>query len=257
MKLNADNKRRVVARLRAAGVSVPAEPYSRAEPDLLVESLSGSRAFDLKTSSECLLNVRISNVSYGRLQLCDPRANLLDHDWQFSFQADARQYEPEQKMYRMLSGRRIGYDSVLNHRLRSPIAPGGSIEGWLLAFNLEEKIPWEHLDRTMVPLQLVLTDQYGRDHESICDVTVDRTDTMPKPKIAWRSGSSLYYGGSRRVPEFDHSLKARTVLGKGEPAETAEIPDVIKSLTALLQRPDLNFMMQQIDAMEQSAAVEG
>jgi hypothetical protein len=32
---------------------------------------------------------------------------------------------------------------------------------------------------------------------------------------------------------------------------------VIKSLTALLQRPDLDFMMQQIDAMEQSAAVEG
>ena len=257
MKLSADKKRKVVARLRAAGVWVPAEPYSRAEPDLLVESLSGSRAFDLKTSSECLLNVRISNVSYGRLQLCDPRANLLDEDWKFSFQEDARQYEPKRKMYRMLSGRRIGYDSVLNHRLSSQIAPGASIEGWLLAFNLEEKIPWEHLDRTMVSLRLVLTDQYGRDHESICDVTVDRTDTMPKPRIAWRDGSSLYSGGSRRVLEFDHSLKARNAVGKGKPAETAATPPVIKSLTALLQRPDLDFMLQQIDAMEQSAAVEG
>jgi hypothetical protein len=257
MKLSADKKRRVVARLRAAGVSVPAEPHSRAEPDLLVESLSGSRAFDLKTSSECLLNVRISNVSYGRLQLCDPRANLLDEDWKFSFQEDARQYEPKRKMYRMLSGRRIGYDSVLNHRLSSQIAPGASIEGWLLAFNLEEKIPWEHLDRTMVSLRLVLTDQYGRDHESICDVTVDRTDTMPKPRIAWRDGSGLYSGGSRRVLEFDHSLKARNAVGKGKPAETAATPPVIKSLTALMQRPDLDFMMQQIDAMEQSAALEG
>jgi hypothetical protein len=79
---------------------------------------------------------------------------------------------------------------------------------------------------------------------------------MPKPKIAWRDGSSLYYGGSRRIPEFDHSLKARNAVGKGKPAETAETPPVIKSLSALLQRPDLDFMMQQIDALEQSVAVE-
>jgi|ERR1700686_1337362 len=256
MKLSVGKKRKVVARLRAAGVSVPAEPHSRAEPDLRVESLPGSRAFDLKNGSECLMNVRISNVSYGPLQLCDPRADLLDQDWQFSFQGDARQYEPERKMYRMLSGRRIGYDSVLNHRLGNQIAPGGSIEGWLLAFNLDQKIPWHYLDRQVVPLELVLTDQYGRDHESICEVTVDRTDTMPKPRIARRVGSSLYYGG-RRIPEFDHSLKARNAVGKGKVAEPAETPRVIKSLRALLQRPDLDFMMQQIDAMEQSADVEG
>ena len=71
---------------------MPAPPHSRAEPDLRVESLPGSRAFDLKKGSECLLNVRISNVSYGPLQLSDPRANLLDQDWQFSFQADAQQH---------------------------------------------------------------------------------------------------------------------------------------------------------------------
>jgi hypothetical protein len=41
------------------------------------------------------------------------------------------------------------------------------------------------------------------------------------------------------------------------PAESAETPPVIKSLRALLQTPDLDFMMQQIDAMEQSADVEG
>ena len=257
MKLSADKKRRVVSRLRAAGVSVPAEPHSRAEPDLRVESLPGSRAFDLKNGSECLLKVRISNVSYGPLRLCDPRANLLDQDWQFSFQGDARQYEPERKMYRMLSGRRIGYDSVLNHRLGNQIAPGGSIEGWLLAFNFDQKIPGHYLDRQMVPLQLVLTDQYGRDHESICEVTVDRTDTMPKPRIARRVGSSLYYGdGGRRIPEFDHSLKARNAVGKGKVAEPAETPHVIKSLTELLQKPDLDFMVPEWNAMEQSADVD-
>ena len=257
MKLSADKKRRVVARLRAAGVSMPAPPHSRAEPDLRVESLRGSRAFDLKKGSECLLNVRISNVSYGPLQLYDPRANLLDEDWQFNFHGDARQHGPERKMYRMLSGRRIGYDSVLNHRLSSQIAPGGSIEGWLLAFNLDEKIPWHYLDRQMAPLELVLTDQYGRKHESICEITVDRTDTMPKPLIAGRVGRSLYRYGCPRAPEFDHRLKARNAVSKGKAVETADTPRVIKSVMARLQCPDLEYMMQECNAMEYSADVEG
>jgi hypothetical protein len=257
MKHSDSEKRRCIARLQAAGIPVPSQSHSRPEPDIRIECLPGSRAFDLKTGSECLLSVRISNVSYARLQLYDPRANLLDEDWAFSFQQDARQHEPERKMYRMLSGRRIGYDSVLNHRLSSQIAPGGSIEGWLLAFNLEEKIPCEYLDRQMVPLQLVLTDQYGRDHESICEVRVDRTETMPKPRIAMRVGRSLYRYGCWRAPEFDHSLKARNAVAEVKPAETANIPDAIKSLRPLLQRPDLDFMMQEWNAMEQSADVEG
>jgi len=214
MKLSADKKRRVVARLRAAGVPVPPEPYSRAEPDLRVESLPGSRAFDLKNGSECLLNVRISNVSYGSLQLCDPRANLLDEDWQFSFQEDARQYEPERKMYRMLSGRRIGYDSVLNHHLSSQIAPGVSIEGWLLAFNLDQKIPWHYLDRQVEALQLVLTDSTAATTNRFVRSRSTVPIQSPNRESPGERGAVCTMGVGGEYPSLIIALKHGMQLGK-------------------------------------------
>jgi len=244
MKLGADERYRGVARLRAAGIPIPLENHFSKKPDLLVESLEGSLALDLTMGSEYLLNVRISNNSYGNLMLEELRGRFLGHAWNLTFQGDPKEHDPERKTYPMLSGRCVPYESVLNHRLVDEIAAGTSIEGNLLASSITGKIPREYLHGDFVPLELILTDQYGRKHPSVIEVAVDRIATMAKPKLFSRVGRSLY-GGFPRPPEFDHSLKARQTIDKKTAGEIAEEDSkLMKRLTALLQRPDVEAALE-------------
>ena len=123
MKRNPHEKTMVHASLQAAGIPVPVEDPSGIEPDLQVESLKGSRIFDLKMGFECLLNVRISNHSYANLKI-ELQGHLLEASWELTFQEYPKQHAPGCKAYRMLSGRKVRYKSVLNHRLNDEIAPG-------------------------------------------------------------------------------------------------------------------------------------
>jgi len=77
MKLSTHQKGMVIARLQAAGIPVHLGDRSIIKPELLVESLKGSRAYDLKMGSEFLLNVRISNNSYGNLGAHKLQGHLL------------------------------------------------------------------------------------------------------------------------------------------------------------------------------------
>lgn len=69
MKLSANEQRLVTARLQAAGIPVPLKDQSAIKPDLTIESLKGSQAFDLRMGSEYVFNARISNHSYGNFKI--------------------------------------------------------------------------------------------------------------------------------------------------------------------------------------------
>jgi hypothetical protein len=144
MKVSDHRKRIVAARLRAAGIPLPVEDHSATRANLLVESLKGSRAFDLKRGCECVFNVRISNNSYGYLKVGTLQGHLLEEEWPLTFQGDPNEYNPECRTYRMPSGRYVRRALVLNHRLSDEIAPGQWIEGKLLAFSFTRKIPEEY-----------------------------------------------------------------------------------------------------------------
>jgi hypothetical protein len=242
MMRNLHEKRTVYARLQAAGIPVPVENDSAVESDLVVQRLKGSRAYDLKMGSEFLFNLRISNHSYGNLEIRELRGHLLEADWELIFQGDPREHVPGRKMYRMLSGRRVRYASVLNHRLSEGIASGATIEGKLLASSVTEKIPG---DCTHVCLKVILTDQYGRDHASIIEILVDRSATMAKPKVFKRTSGSLYRG-SPPAPELQYRAPSQVevrVPGWGENAEKR--PAWVKKFIELLGRSDLDTMLAQ------------
>ncbi|MGA8492081.1 MAG: hypothetical protein WB711_16765 [Terriglobales bacterium] len=72
-----------------------------------------------------------------------------------------------------------------------------------------------------VPLEFVLTDDYGRQHASIFEVLVDRSATMAKPQVFSRVGRGLY-DGSPRPPEFEHRAPAQVLVGKADAGGTNE-----------------------------------
>jgi len=248
MTLSADKRRKTIARLQAAGIPIPLEDHSATKPDLLVESLKGSLAFDLKMGSEYLMNVKISNNSYGDLLVGELRGHLLEEDWELTFQGDPKEHDPERKTYRMLSGRYVRYQSVLNHRLATELAPGSSIEGKLLALSITDKIPESYLHGLAVPLELILTDQYGREHRSIIEISVDRTATMVKPKILRRVARSLYQSSELEAPNFVRNFALRPPTAKENAAKNVEESELMKRLASLLQRPDLDAIESKLEA---------
>jgi hypothetical protein len=246
MKLSAYEKRMVAARLQAAGIPFPAAGHSVTEPDLLVESLKGSRAFDLKMGCEFLLNARISNRSYGNLEVRELQGHLLEEDWELTFQGDPREHVPDRKTYRMLSGRYVRHKSVLNHRLGDEIAPHASIEGMLLALSVTRRIPEDYPHGLSVPLELILTDQFGRQFASIIEVLVDRTATMSKPKVFSQIGRGLYEGCPLETPRFDLRATTQHPGGTTDTGENAEtLPELTQRITELLGRADLGAMLAE------------
>jgi len=83
---------------------------------------------------------------------------------------------------------------VLNHRTgRSGIInPGDTLEGILLAFSIFRRVPNDYLAGSMIPAELLILDQYGRQHVSQIAVEVDRTATMKPLKLTRRPGQGLY-----------------------------------------------------------------
>src|SRR5713101_3946858 len=123
-----------IRRLLAAGCPVPAENHSSRAPDLVVEVCKPERtqAFDFRSSTEYILAVRITNNSYARLKAKTLEGDPPWEDENFTWLGDCRRYMPERKAYRMPSGWKIPYESVLNHRIgEMELAPGESREGIL------------------------------------------------------------------------------------------------------------------------------
>jgi hypothetical protein len=256
MKLSANEQRIVTARLQAAGIPVPLKDQSAIKPDLTVESSKSSRAFDLKMGSEYVLNARISNHSYGNLKIIGIQAYLLDENWSLTFQGDPKEHDPDRKTYRTPSGRYFRYKSVLNHRLRDEIAPGASVEGKLLALNIFRRIPEEYLHGQLVELEVILTDQYGRQFASIVEVSVDRSATMSKPEVFSRVGRGLY-DGSPRPPEFEYRSPAQIPVEKPERAEEeVKFVKMLANAIAHVAKADLDTIFAESTSTEDEVGVD-
>jgi hypothetical protein len=188
-----------IRRLLAVGCPVPGGEHTSLVPDLVVEVRNPERteALDFRSSTEYMLDLRVKNNSFARLKVEDLMAFPPWRDKNFTWLVDPRLYAPHQKAYVMESGRKIPYESVLNHRIRKmELEPGKSYEGMLLAWSMETRIATDYLHREAFPMRIVLFDQFGRSHPSVIEVRVDRSATIRMPDFS-KKGSGLY-GPSRR-----------------------------------------------------------
>lgn len=81
-------------------------------------------------------------------------------DKNLTWLGDPRRYDLRQMAYRMPGGRKILYDSVLNHRiLEAELEPGYRYEGMLAAFSIQTRISTDYLHGECFPMRLALIDQ--------------------------------------------------------------------------------------------------
>lgn len=187
-----------IRKLLAVGCPVPAEDHISRAPDLIVEVRNPERteALDFRCSTEYILDLRIKNTSFARLKVEDLKAFPPWEDTNFTWLGDPRLYTPDQKAYVMESGRKIPYESVLNHRIRKmELEPGDCYEGMLLAWSIWTRISNDYLHRETFPMGIALIDQFGRSHLSFIEVRVDRSATIRMPDFT-KKGTGLY-GRSR------------------------------------------------------------
>jgi hypothetical protein len=187
-----------IRRLLAVGCPVPAENDSSRAPELVVEvrNPEQTEAFDFRFSTEFVFDVKITNRSFVPLRVEDLRGLPPWKDNNFTWLGDPRLYTPDQKAYVMESGRKIPYDSVLNHCLRKmELEAGDCYEGMLLAWSIWTRVSTDYLHRETFPMRIVLIDQLGRSHPSVIEVRVDRSATIRMPDFS-KKGSGLY-GPSR------------------------------------------------------------
>jgi hypothetical protein len=186
-----------------------------------------TEALDFRFSTEFIFDVKITNHSFAPLRVKDLLGLPPWKDRNFTWLGDPRLYRPEQKAYEMESGRKIVYESVLNHRIsKTEIEPGGSREGVLLAWSIKTRIPIDYLHRETFPMCLVLIDQFGGSHLSTIEVRVDRSATMRVPDPAKR-GTGLY-GASR-------ALKGKIVAVKEDSRRQQRQPATIGLSDAALE----------------------
>jgi hypothetical protein len=108
---------------------------------------------------------------------------------------DPRIRRPEKQAYRLPgSGREFPYEWVLNPRTGRAgiINPGDSLEGFLLAFRKGPRVPIDCLAGPVIPAELSIMLQNGRQYVSQIDLEVDRAAITNSLKLAGRQGRGLY-----------------------------------------------------------------
>jgi hypothetical protein len=127
----------------------------------------------------------------------------------------------------MKSGRKIPYESVLNHRIRKmELEPENCYEGVLLAWSIWTRISTDYLHGETFPMDIALIDQFGRSHLSVIEVRVDRSATIRMPDFT-KTGTGLY-GGS--------SSQARAAVGREDPRMPSD--NLRSLLTSMLFQED-------------------
>ena len=204
--------------LLAVGCPVPREEdCSDPAPELVVEVRDPRQtvAFDYRSSTEFVLDLRIRNDSYSRLQVehyvGDPPWSHKNFIWLTDLQGHMRQ----RQAYLMPSGREVPYGSVLNHCLFGKwFEPGESREGLLLAWSMFTRMPTDCLHGELFPFQIVLIDQYGRSHVSFIRVRADRSATMRQPNLSKPVRSRLYGGSPQEKAAFNYRAPWQAPIGE-------------------------------------------
>jgi hypothetical protein len=164
-------------------------------PGLTIEvSRPEAKIYDVRGGAAYVLAVRITNHSYVPLEVQKFKCRF---PWRarWIWPADPRIHIPEKKTYRLPnSEREFPCEMVLNHRTGrlGIINPGDTLEGILLAFSMSRRVPNDYLAGSMIPADLLILDQYGRQHVSQIAVEVDRTATMKPLRLTRRTGQGLY-----------------------------------------------------------------
>lgn len=185
----------LIRRLRAAGCPMPEDCEDDPMPGLVpvVSKPKMTRVYVIPGWAEYVLPVRITNHSYDCLEVQKFECNSY---WPTRLigPMDPGTCRHEKQTYRLPgSGRTFPYERVLNHRTGRAglINPGDSMEGILLAFRCHP-YPEECLSRPVIPVELSIVDQYGREHVSKIEVTVDRTAIINSMPRSSRHGRGLY-----------------------------------------------------------------
>jgi hypothetical protein len=167
--------------------------------------------------------VRITNYSYVPLEVQKFECHL---PWptQLIGPMDPRIRRPKKQAYRLPgSGREFPYEWDLNPRTcrAGSINPGDSLECIFLAFRRCQRFPDECFADPVIPAELSIVDQYGREHVSEIEVTVGRTAIINSLKLARRQGRGLY-----DTSESQASVAVREQARRSVAAEiSSDIPD--------------------------------
>jgi hypothetical protein len=184
----------VFRRLLAAGCPMPLQIDDKTPADLTLalSKLELAVAYDRRASSEYVFPLRITNHSYARLQVCGFRAGMQWNRRLFLL-AEPQRPSPEVDGYRLQSGRTFPRGEVLNHRIGEcgGLAPGESMEGVLLGFQIFGRIPFDYLHGTFAPTTISVFDQFGRSYRSEIEVRIDRSATM-RPLLRRPRGAGLF-----------------------------------------------------------------
>jgi hypothetical protein len=220
-----------IRRLLAVGCPVPSENHSSWPPDVVVEVRNSERtqAFDFRCSAEYILDLRIRNTSFVLLKVQEVQCHPNWKDRNITRLGDPRLYRPEQQVYQMPSGRKIPYESVLNHRLfEMELEPGKVYEGMFLAYSIRTRISTDYLHGERFPMRIALTDQFGRSHASLIEVQVDRTATMRVPDFT-KKGTGLY-GASRasRVADVSDGMARHPRQPASSPRDNAYSSELLQ-----------------------------
>lgn len=180
---------RLIRRLRAVGCPMPSDRTEEQPCELKAEVTKSeiTVSYDRRGGTECVFGIRLTNVSYARLDVHRFRGHLPGLPG-LTFLGDCRAYSPEAEYYRLESGRRFPYDDVINHCVgeKGALEPGAHLEGVLLAYTMFQHIPAEYVHRDTAIATIFVEDQFGRKHRSEVEISVDRSATMrllvPNPR---------------------------------------------------------------------------
>jgi hypothetical protein len=153
-----------------------------------------TKVYVMRGWAEYEFAVRITNYSYVPLEVQKFECHL---PWptQLIGPMDPRIRRPEKQAYRLPgSGREFPYEWVLNPRTGRAgiINPGDSLEGFLLAFRKGPRVPIDCLAGPVIPAELSIMLQNGRQYVSQIDLEVDRAAITNSLKLAGRQGRGLY-----------------------------------------------------------------
>lgn len=227
----------LIRRLREAGCPMPADCEDDPMPGLViaVSRPEITRVYAMHGWAEYVLALRITNHSYDCLEV---QKFECDSYWSTRLigPMDPGIFRPEKREYRLQgSGRTFRYESVLNHRTgrAGRINPGDSMDGILLSFRCQRHP--EECFVPVIPVELSIEDQYGRQHISEIEVTVDRTAIINSIETR-RQGRGLYDTSesqasvavreqARRSVAAEISLDIPDKPATPEPAANQEIPN--------------------------------
>ncbi len=182
----------VIRRLLAVGCPVPQDDACKMPPAIVIEIRDAevTRIHDYRCHVEYIFDLRLTSRSPAEIEIRGFKCRLPWPDPNFTFLGDPRIYTPGEQEQTLPSLRGFRCNEVLNHRKDElgKIKPGDFLEGVLLAWSMDTRVPADYLHGHPASVEIVVVDQLGREHSSPVNVFVDRSATMPAIRTPVRKG---------------------------------------------------------------------